>query len=151
MKYADRYIHVLKLVTVISFLLIYAAGDKFGVFTFMMLMLYPFVIADGSTNLFSLDLPAPAIILVDFSYLLATYFFVIYIMRSAIRRKNDRSANMLTICGIIIFYIYPVKVLLTSDNSSFSIITIILFFLTSLATLGTILFTPKEKYQVLEN
>lgn len=138
-NYLDNNKNVFKIFTVISFLLIYASGDKMGVFTFMMLIMYPFIIADGSTNLFALNLPSFLVVLIDFAYLAATYFFVYYILRSGIKKNNSTISKQLTICGIVIFYIYLIKVLLTSENTNFSIITIMLFVLISLITIVSIL------------
>lgn len=130
---------LLKLATVISYLLIYTSGEKYGMFLFMILILYPFLMIDGSSNIFSLNLPQPLIVLTDTLFLLFTYIFIFIFFRSRSNSNQSNKNRIACILGILYFYIEIIRILYTSQKSIFSLITIGVFIVISITTLTTLL------------
>lgn len=142
-KYFNNQLPLLKLLTAISFLLIYAAGEKLGAFMFMLLIMYPLLIADGSGDLLSLNLNPAATIFIDIIFLGLTYISIYYLMRSGIKKINDRMNDRLCILSILILYIFVYKIFLSPNNSAFSLIMVGIFMFLSLLTILVLLSRQK--------
>lgn len=134
-NYLNSRLPLLKILTGISFLLIYASGDKFGAFVFMILLMYPILIADGSSNFFSLSTSPFLAILIDMAFFLAIYLSVYSLLRAGFKKISNRSNDKVCLISIFIMYVYVYKILVHSYESGFSMATLAIFVLLSLITL----------------
>jgi hypothetical protein len=128
---------LLKLLSVIFFLLMYAEGDKLGAFIFMMLIIYPFLIGQGSPDLLSLNLNRALTLPIDLVIFGMTYFSIYHLIKS--RKINDRKSDKWCLFNIIIFYIYVFKIFMSPVHSVFSLVTIGLFMFISLLTIAVLI------------
>ncbi len=134
-NYLNSRLPLLKILTGISFLLIYASGDKFGVFIFILLFVYPVLIVDGSSSFFSLSTSPFLVILTNMAFLLAIYLSVYSLLRAGFKKISNRSNDKVCLISIVILYVYVYKILAHSYESGFSMVTLVIFMLLSLITL----------------
>lgn len=142
--YLEHRLSTLKILTVISFLLVYGSGDKFGMMMGLMLFIYPLLIMDGAGNIFNLDLQPLGIMFIDTFFIFATYWSLYYLIRSGIKGVDSAVNSNFCILAILILTIGPIKVLVTSSNSIFSLLTVIIFGSLAIATVIISLGKPKS-------
>lgn len=111
----------------------------------LMLLIYPFLLIDGAGNIFNLDLQPLGVMFIDAFFIFATYWSVYYLIRSGIKGINSAVNNNFCILDILILTIDPIKVLVTSSNAIFSLLTIIIFGGLAIATIVISLGKPKLK------
>lgn len=139
-NYLIRHLPLLKMLTAISFLLVYVPGEKIGAFLIMTLPISPVFILTG--------VAAPGILFPNLNPLLSIpmdllilcfTFFSIY---SLIWRRKygniDRSINRQHLFNILVFYLWVIKSVINPYNNAFSVATVLFFIVISLITISTV-------------
>lgn len=129
--------HITKLLTVISFLLILMAGEKFSVPMFLFLLWTPMLVIDGSGNVLNLPLSPAITILLDFIYLGLIYFAIIQLLRSFYLQLNSPKNNKLNLFGLLVLVLVASRAIPGAHEATSSLISIIVFFF--LATTNLVL------------
>lgn len=130
--YLIHHSNLLRILTGISFLLIYIPGDTIAAFVIMALILYPILIADGSSNMCNLNINPALTIFIDLVLVMMLYASVIYLIRSGVKKVNSKRSDNLCIISVLILYIYVAKIFMSQDQTTFSLITIGVFIFFSL-------------------
>ena len=132
---------LLKVLTVVSFLIVYIPGEKISVFMFMSLILSPFFVLTG--------VGAPGMIFPGLHPLLAipidvlTFSYTFYSIYNLLRRRSfdnmRRTYYIQNLFNILIFYVWVIRSVINPNNNIFSLATVAVFFVISMVTIYSIL------------
>ena len=138
-----NHLPLLKVLTVVSFLIVYIPGEKISVFMFMSLILSPFFVLTG--------VGAPGMIFPGLHPLVAipidilTFSYTFYSIYNLLRRRSfgntHRTYYIQNLFNILIFYIWVIRSVINSNNNIFSLATVAIFFIISMLTIYSILST----------
>lgn len=134
-NYLNNKPQLFTLLTVISFLLVYVSGEKTGAFVFMLLIMYPLLIADGSFSILPFNLNPFLAISIDIFFLILLYGTIYCLIRSSGRSGYQRIHDKYRLFSLLILYVFVGNIFHSSINDGFSTVTIVVFLLLSFITL----------------
>lgn len=135
LNYLNNRTQLFTLLTVISFLFVYVSGEKIGTFVFMLLLMYPLLIADGSFGILSLNINHFSAIFIDVLFLILIYSSIYCLIRSSIKSRYNKIPDKYKFLSLLTLYLFIGKIISSSVMDVFSLITISTFLFFSIITL----------------
>jgi hypothetical protein len=129
----------LKILTAVSFLLLYKPGDTISAFIFMLLIILPFLIKNNMAGIVEISNNVAVNIAVNLLFVGLIYVAVFYLIRSGIKRKHTTIDNISCCFSIVIICSYGLRVFYSEPQTVFSFITIAFFSLCTATTLYILL------------
>lgn len=127
--------HLFKILTALSFLLLYIPGDTISAFLFMMLIILPFLIKEDVTGILDITQHRSLNITINLLLVAIMYWSVFYLLRSGIRRLDTKISAILCCLSIIICSSYAIFIYSVKQQTLFSIFTMVIFAICSFITI----------------
>lgn len=134
-SYLNKRKHLLKILTVISFLLLINPGFTLFPFLFINLIFLPILMIDNGAGLVYIDQNVPLSITINLFLIASVYWAVFYLFRSGIKKWDSRKTGILCCTSILICGGFALKLNVGQPQTVFSIVSIVIFTILSLITL----------------